>query len=209
MAHLLEEYFHIKSDKTLQQADWRRRPLTEEQIQYAKMDVHYLLCLEDILKNELISEDNLTSSRDSRMTSYSKAVQKSNDLALNLFKKISSKDAATAASLQLIRKLHDANGKHDEQDSCLRSTNHLLLSAVYALCLWRDRIARKEDESTEYILPNKILLVLAQQRPNCEEELLDIVQSTPTFDFGSSSTEPTYWKPPSSFHKEVSLISES
>lgn len=173
------------------------------------MDVHYLLWLEDILKNELISEDNLTSSRNSRTSNYSKEVLKSNDLALNLFKKISSKDAATAASLQLFRKLHDANGSHKDQKSSISNPSHLLLSAAYALCLWRDRIAREEDESTEYILPNKILLVLAQQKPCTEEELLDIVQSTPTFDFGSSSTEPTYWKPPSLFLRRVSPLSKS
>eukprot|EP00210_Caulerpa_lentillifera_P000734 g711.t1 len=203
LAHLLEEYFHIKSDKSLQQADWRRRPLTKEQIQYAKMDVHYLLCLEDILKNELLAEDFGTSNRSSAMENYSKAVQKSHDLSLNLFKKGSGKEAATTASLQLIRKFYCANGEHE---ICVLNEDRIFLTAVYALCEWRDRIARNEDESTEYILRGKILVALAQQKPVTNEHLVEVINSTPTFDFGSSCTEATYWKPPTPFLSRIGEV---
>ena len=82
MSHFFGKYFEIKTDKSMQQADWRRRPLTEDQIKYAKLDVRYLLQLEAILKRELLEEKEL----------YSKAVQKSHDMTLNLFQKFTSKE---------------------------------------------------------------------------------------------------------------------
>jgi ribonuclease D len=50
---LLAEKFNVKVNKKYQKADWGRRPLSEEQINYARLDTHYLLPLKDILQAEL------------------------------------------------------------------------------------------------------------------------------------------------------------
>jgi ribonuclease D len=47
LAPLLEERFGIKADKRHQRANWGKRPLTHEMIQYAQSDTHYLLALRD------------------------------------------------------------------------------------------------------------------------------------------------------------------
>ena len=50
---LLGEKFGIKTDKRHQKANWANRPLSAEQIDYARLDTHYLLELRDVLETEL------------------------------------------------------------------------------------------------------------------------------------------------------------
>ncbi|MBN1640184.1 MAG: ribonuclease D [Anaerolineae bacterium] len=53
LASLLEEQFGVQTDKRMQRTNWGRRPLTEEQIEYARLDTHFLLALRDKLAAEL------------------------------------------------------------------------------------------------------------------------------------------------------------
>lgn len=50
---LLYEKFDIKINKKFQKANWGKRPLAPEQINYARLDTHYLLPLKDMLQAEL------------------------------------------------------------------------------------------------------------------------------------------------------------
>ncbi|MGC8857134.1 MAG: ribonuclease D, partial [Anaerolineae bacterium] len=54
---LLAEKFGVVVDKRHQKADWGARPLTPEQIHYARLDTHYLLALRDLLEAELKAKD--------------------------------------------------------------------------------------------------------------------------------------------------------
>jgi ribonuclease D len=56
---LLGDKFGILMDKRHQKANWAARPLTEEQIYYARLDTHYLFDLRDALEKELIALDRL------------------------------------------------------------------------------------------------------------------------------------------------------
>lgn len=47
LAAILETRFDVKMNKKFQRADWKRRPLTAEQLDYARLDTHYLLRLRD------------------------------------------------------------------------------------------------------------------------------------------------------------------
>lgn len=53
LADLLGEYFGLEMDKRFQKADWSRRPLTLEMLEYAALDVAYLASLRDRLSDEL------------------------------------------------------------------------------------------------------------------------------------------------------------
>jgi ribonuclease D len=50
---LLKEKFGIQVNKKYQKADWGKRPLSAEQINYARLDTHYLLAIKDMLEGEL------------------------------------------------------------------------------------------------------------------------------------------------------------
>jgi ribonuclease D len=53
LADLLGEYFGISMDKGLQKADWSRRPLERDMLEYAALDVAYLIPLRQRLKDEI------------------------------------------------------------------------------------------------------------------------------------------------------------
>lgn len=50
---LLKEKFGVQVNKKYQKADWGKRPLSAEQINYARLDTHYLLPLKEMLEAEL------------------------------------------------------------------------------------------------------------------------------------------------------------
>jgi ribonuclease D len=56
---LLNSKFKIQTDKRHQKANWAARPLTKEQIHYARLDTHYLFELRDVLEKELCEKDRL------------------------------------------------------------------------------------------------------------------------------------------------------
>lgn len=56
---LLNEKFDIQMDKKYQKANWGKRPLSPEQINYARLDTHYLIPLKEILQAELEKKDLL------------------------------------------------------------------------------------------------------------------------------------------------------
>lgn len=53
LADLLGEYVGISLDKGLQKADWSRRPLSHDMLEYAALDVAYLIQLRDRLAAEI------------------------------------------------------------------------------------------------------------------------------------------------------------
>jgi len=53
LAAILETRFGVTLNKKHQRADWKRRPLTPEQLDYARLDTHYLVALRDSLLQAL------------------------------------------------------------------------------------------------------------------------------------------------------------
>jgi len=53
LAAILDAHFGVKMSKKYQRADWGRRPLTPEQLDYARLDTHYLVALRDRQLQEL------------------------------------------------------------------------------------------------------------------------------------------------------------
>ncbi|MEE8348092.1 MAG: HRDC domain-containing protein [Acidobacteriota bacterium] len=55
LAAILDTHFGVKLNKKYQRADWKRRPLKPEQLDYARLDTHYLVALRD-LQIQLLKE---------------------------------------------------------------------------------------------------------------------------------------------------------
>ena len=47
LASVLNEHFGVELDKSMQRSDWSKRPLSDKQIAYARLDTHYLIALYD------------------------------------------------------------------------------------------------------------------------------------------------------------------
>ncbi len=64
LGSILEARFGIKLDKRFQRADWGKRPLTAEEIEYARDDTHYLIALRDKQKADLENAGRLEEARE-------------------------------------------------------------------------------------------------------------------------------------------------
>ncbi|KAK3148332.1 hypothetical protein QOZ80_3BG0293720 [Eleusine coracana subsp. coracana] len=155
LEYLLHHFCGVTAKKEYQNADWRARPLPDEMIKYAREDTHYLLYIYDLMRQKLQKES--TSENDLLLEVH----KRSNEICLQFYEK----EVLTDKSYLHIYGLqeHELNAKQ--------------LAVVAALHNWRDGIARQEDESTGYILPNKALLEIAKQMPPDVGHLKRIVKS--------------------------------
>ncbi|CAL4929145.1 unnamed protein product [Urochloa decumbens] len=155
LEHLLLHFCGVTAKKEYQNADWRSRPLPDEMIKYAREDTHYLLYIYDLMKQRLQRES--TPENDLLLEVH----KRSNEICVQFYEK----ELLTDTSYLHIYGLqeHELNAKQ--------------LAVVAALHGWRDRIARQEDESTGYVLPNKALIEIAKQTPTDTGHLKRIVKS--------------------------------
>lgn len=143
LAHLLQLYCNVQADKQFQLADWRIRPLPEELMKYAREDTHYLLYIYDRMKKELIERGN------EQKNLLHSVIQKS-----------------TRVCAQVYRKPLYTEDLHMElYKKSKKVFNSRQLAALKNLYAWRDRIARLEDESIGYVLPNHMLLQISEILP--------------------------------------------
>lgn len=143
LAFLLKHYCHIDADKSLQLADWRMRPLPDELIAYARQDTHYLLYIYDLLRNELLQKAN----------------GKTN-LLLNVYKL-----STEVCMKRYVKVTIKADSHMDMYRKSKRIFDNRQFHALKQLFQWRDSIARVEDESYAYVLPNHMMLQIAENLP--------------------------------------------
>ncbi|KAH9532879.1 hypothetical protein CY35_18G022400 [Sphagnum magellanicum] len=156
LAFLLQHFLDIHPDKRYQLADWRIRPLPSEMIKYAREDTHYLLYLHDLLKVQLASAS--PDKNDAILQVY----KRSRDICLQLYQK----EIFTETSYLNLYGLEDKG---------LQPNQMAVLAGLYA---WRDRVARKEDESTGYVLPNQLLFRLAEETPDTSKKLHTLIRGS-------------------------------
>ncbi|CAG8492553.1 1495_t:CDS:10 [Funneliformis caledonium] len=155
LAYLLKHYCDYETDKKYQLEDWRIRPIPEEMLNYARADTHYLLYIYDRMRNELITRSDSTT--------------------LNLLRVVLERSAET--SLKMYSKLeYSENGEgiggyKRLQARKNKSFDYQQLAVFKVLHAWRDRIAREEDESTGYVLPNEMLMTLSEKMPDDPKEI--------------------------------------
>uniref|UniRef100_A0A8C5U955 Exosome complex component 10 n=1 Tax=Malurus cyaneus samueli TaxID=2593467 RepID=A0A8C5U955_9PASS len=155
--HLLKLYCSVDADKKYQLADWRIRPLPEEMIRYARDDTHYLLYIYDKVRESLWERGN------EQPTQLQVVWQRSRDICLKKYIKPLFTDESY---LDLYRR----QKKHLDTQQ---------LTAFRLLFAWRDKIARQEDESTGYVLPNHMLLKIAEELPKESQGIIACCNPVP------------------------------
>ncbi|KAL3534826.1 hypothetical protein ACH5RR_003287 [Cinchona calisaya] len=146
LKYLLHHFCGVTANKEYQNAEWRLRPLPHEMLRYAREDTHYLLHIYDLMRMKLLSASTESEDADPPLLEVYK---RSYDICMQLYEK----ELLTDSSYLHIYGLQDA-GLNAQQ-----------LAVVAGLCEWRDVVARAEDESTGYVLPNKTLIEIAKQMP--------------------------------------------
>lgn len=139
---ILEEYFRVKLDKRFQRHNWGQRPLSQQALDYARLDTHYLLQLREIQLNELTRQDRLQEALESfeRQTHVqpSPKVFEPNDFW----------------------RIKGSKDLEPQQQAILRE-----------LFIMRDKIARKLDRPPFKVMDDTTLVRLAKEEPRTDEEL--------------------------------------
>jgi exosome complex exonuclease RRP6 len=129
-------------------------------MKYAREDTHYLLYVYDCLRKELVEEGTKQNSKNP-YSLLKLAIHKSNGICLKTYEKHIVKDFNYFMILQ-------------------RNETHNTLSqqsVLKAMLKYRDYVARVEDESTHYIMPNHVLFTVAKNLPVTRSEFRDCCRS--------------------------------
>lgn len=143
LAFLLKHYLDLDVDKSLQLADWRMRPLPQKLIDYARQDTHYLIYVYERLTNDLLQSEQ------GQLQGLRMVYQMSTDVCKKRYTK---PHIGPDSHLDLVRKTK-------------RSFDNRQLHALRGIFVWRDATARQEDESYGYVLPNHMMLQIAESLP--------------------------------------------
>ncbi len=139
---LLGDKFKIQTDKRHQKANWAARPLTKEQIHYARLDTHYLFALRDVLEDELRKKDRLVSAKED----FARAC---------LFEEHKKKVIGESWGRFAARK-----------DLSLRE-----LTILAFLCNWRDTEAEKLNRPPYKVIMDDVFVLLVKNPPQQKVDL--------------------------------------
>jgi ribonuclease D len=139
---LLNDKFKIQTDKRHQKANWAARPLTKEQIHYARLDTHYLFDLRDVLEKELREKDRLEFAKEdfTRACLFDKQKLKLNNESWERFS--------------------------SRKDLSLRD-----LTILAQLCKWRDVEAEKLNRPVYKVIMDDTLVMVSKNLPQHKVDL--------------------------------------
>lgn len=140
--NLLADKFQFEMDKRHQKADWAVRPLTPAQLDYARLDTHFLFDLRDVLEAELREKDRL---------------------------QIALEDFGRAAKVELPRE--KLNGPSWRRFSVRKDVSPRELTVLSELCVSRDRIAERMNRPVFKVIADTVLLDIARNLPEKDVDL--------------------------------------
>jgi ribonuclease D len=139
---LLEQHFDVHLNKKYQRANWGLRPLPPEQLNYARLDTHFLLPLYETQAQELEQTGRWPQAR-------------------HRFKKLlAAEHEPKEFDPEGFWRLSGARKLDDPGRGVLRQ-----------LYLYRDQQARDQNRPPFKVLSNRILLTLSEQRPGNLQDL--------------------------------------
>lgn len=142
LASLLGKYQGLQIDKKFQKADWSKRPLPKDMLDYAAGDTSHLIALRDILKDQLNTKQRWAWAEE--------------EFAL-----------LTDAPFNLPTNVEDPFLRMKGAKT-LKPAQLAILREVFA---WRDAVAESQDRAAFMILGNDILLSLATDPPASLKDL--------------------------------------
>ncbi len=139
---ILESQFGVKLDKRFQRADWGRRPLTDEEIEYARHDTHYLIALRDLQAAELERTGHVQESREA-FARLTRVVWTEREFDPNRYWNIEGARRLDPVGLGVLRELY----------------------------VLREQRAQQEDRPPFKIMSEAAMMRMAQARPRSVKEL--------------------------------------
>jgi ribonuclease D len=140
--NLLAEKFQFELDKRHQKADWAVRPLTPAQLDYARLDTHFLFDLREVLEAELKEKDRL---------------------------RIAFEDFARACHVDLPEE--KVNGTSWKRFGSRKDITPRELTILSELCVSRDQIAERMNRPVFKVISDILLIDIARNLPEKDVDL--------------------------------------
>lgn len=152
LAYLLETFAKFKTSKKYQLADWRLRPLSPAMKAYARSDTHFLLYIYDQMRNKLLENDGR----------LQEVLYESRQVAKRRFEYTKFRPTSGTTTALVYSPLMVSNPR-EPYSSIMSQYNVPAFKKplIEILFEWRDRVAKQQDESVRYIMPNQLLVTLA------------------------------------------------
>lgn len=145
LSSLLEQHFGIHIKKKYQRANWGKRPLKQEMLNYARLDSHFLIPLQEILRHELEQSGRWA-------------------LALEDFRRLTQNiEDTTESTEEDFWKLRGARDLNPREAAILKS--------VYQ---FRESKAQEQDRPSFKVISHQAVVETAQKSPRDREELFNI-----------------------------------
>ncbi|MFW5713481.1 MAG: ribonuclease D [Brevefilum sp.] len=142
---LLEQHFDIHMKKKYQRANWGQRPLKQEMLKYARLDSHYLIPLQAILRRELEGSGRW-------------------ELALEDFRRLTQNIEDTTETTE--KDYWKLRGARD-----LNPREAAILKSVYQ---FRESKAKEKNRPSFKIMSHQAVVEIAENAPRNREELLSL-----------------------------------
>lgn len=171
LANLVSHCCGLKLDKKYQTADWRQRPLQEEMAYYARCDTHFLLFCYDCVRNAVLA---MTGTSNMAATIPRTGGLTATDEGVFALKNVLERSRALCER-------HYSEVPHDAADTAMKLCERFSFkqrpletrqfAVLQALAKWRDGIARRLDESWNYVAPDAALWRIALAMPSTTSRL--------------------------------------
>ncbi len=142
LGDLLEQVFEVKLNKRFQRANWGKRPIAQDMLDYARFDTHYLLDLQAHLLREL-KRNNLEDQVLEMCAWMARVPPNENGFDPQGFWRISHARELSRRQLAILRELY----------------------------LMRDKLARDQNRPPFKILNDPMLISIAKHAPKSEDHL--------------------------------------
>lgn len=142
---VLQTYFDVTLDKRHQLDDWSERPIPPQRLLYAQRDTHYLIALRDLLKQQLIEAGRWEEAQE-LFADLAHVVVKESTFDPDGYWKIGRPSALNRRQMAILRELY----------------------------LWRDEVARHDNQPPVKIISNPALVEMARVAPTHLRDLSGI-----------------------------------
>lgn len=147
LANLLADELGIKLKKKFQRADWAKRPLPKDMLEYAAMDTRYLPGLRDRLRDRLVEMGRLEWAEEEFRIAEQTGWEEPEHEARPYLRLKQVRDLSRR-SLAALREIYD----------------------------WRESVARERDVATFRVLNNDALVAVAREMPKNMDELESVTR---------------------------------
>lgn len=162
LAYLLERFIKFQAQKQYQLADWRIRPLSKELFEYARADTHFLLYIFDNMRNELVERSDFSKPDANKVLDV---LNKSKETALQRYEHPIYDSELGQGATGWYRLVSRTPVQFTPQQFAVFKAVHK----------WRDDVAREEDDSPIFIMPNHALFSIAKDMPEDKPALFTVI----------------------------------